>query len=114
MADDHRAAGEVFQRLLQGPDRVHVQVVGRLVEQEHVRAALEHPGEVHAVALAAGEDADRFLLVRAGESESRDVRPAVHFDAVPSLNFSSPSAIACQTVSVVLQRSRATARRTRA
>ncbi len=34
VGDDHRAAGEKFQRLLHGPDRVHVQVVCRLVQQD--------------------------------------------------------------------------------
>ena len=58
MADDDGAAGEVFQRLFQRADDVHIQIVRRLVEQDDVRAALEHAGQVDAIALAAGEDAD--------------------------------------------------------
>ena len=40
VADDHGAAGEVEQRLFERPQRVDVEVVGRLVEQQQVRAAL--------------------------------------------------------------------------
>src|ERR1043165_7008691 len=71
--DDDRAAGEVFQRFLERADGVHVEVVRRFVEQEDVRAGLEHAREVHAVAFAAGKQADRFLLVLAGEAEARGV-----------------------------------------
>ena len=53
MADHHRAAGEVLQRGLQRRQRLDVEVVGRLVEQQEVRAFLQHLGQVHAVALAA-------------------------------------------------------------
>ena len=42
----------------------NTEVVGRLVEQQHVAAAAQHLGEMHAVALAAGELADLLLLVR--------------------------------------------------
>ena len=58
--------------------RVDVEVVGRLVEQEQVRAALQHFGEMHAVALAARQLADLLLLVRALEVEGADIGSAVH------------------------------------
>ena len=57
------AAGELQQRVLERAQRVHVEVVGRLVEQQHVAAALEHLGQVQPVALAARELADLLLLV---------------------------------------------------
>src|SRR5262249_12261854 len=69
VADDDGAAGEVLERLLQRAQRVDVEIVGRLVEQQHVRPRLEHLGEVHAVALAARERADLLLLVGALEVE---------------------------------------------
>ena len=55
MADDDGAAGEVEERLLERAQRVDVEIVRRLVEQEQVAAALEQLGQVDAVALAAGE-----------------------------------------------------------
>src|SRR3954454_12425116 len=57
MRDDHGAAGEVLQRILERAERLGVEVVGRLVEEKDVGAGLEQLGEVDAVALAAGERA---------------------------------------------------------
>ena len=73
MADDHGAAGEVLERLLQRPQRIDVEVVGRLVEQQQVGARLQHLGEMHAVALAARQHADLLLLVAALEVEGRAI-----------------------------------------
>ncbi len=53
VADDHGAAGEILQRLLERAQRLDVEVVGRLVEQQQVGARAQHLGEMHAVALAA-------------------------------------------------------------
>ena len=77
VADHHRAAGERLEGVLEGAQGVDVEVVGGLVEQQHVPALLEHLGELHAVALAAGEHADLLLLVGALEVEAADVGPAV-------------------------------------
>ena len=63
VGDHDRAAGERQQRVLERAQRVHVEVVGGLVEQQQVAAAAQQLGEVHAVALAAGELADARLLV---------------------------------------------------
>jgi hypothetical protein len=75
VADDQRAAGEAQERFLQRPERVHVQIVGRLVEQQHVGAGLQHLGQMHPVALAAGQLADLLLLVGAAEVEGRHIGP---------------------------------------
>ena len=63
-----RAAGKA-RRPSSSAQRLDVEVVGRLVQQQHVAAALQHLGEVHAVALAARELADQLLLLRAPEVE---------------------------------------------
>ena len=55
VADDHGAAAEIEQGFFQRAQRVDVQVVGRLVEQQQVAAALQQLGQVDAVAFAAGE-----------------------------------------------------------
>ena len=61
------------QRLFQRPQRVHVEVVRRLVEQQQVAAATQQLGQVDAVPLAAGQLADLPLLVRPLEVEPRHV-----------------------------------------
>ncbi len=78
MADDEGTAGEGEQGFFQGPQGLHVQVVGRLVEQQQVAAAFEQLRQVHPVALAAGEVADPFLLVRTLEVEAAAVGPRGH------------------------------------
>src|SRR4051812_25247996 len=75
--DHDRAAREVEQRVLERAQRVHVEVVRRLVEQQHVRAALQHFRQVHAVPLAARQLPDRLLLVATPEVEPRRVLPRV-------------------------------------
>ena len=49
------AAGEVFQRFLERAQSIHIQIIGRLIEQQHIGALLEHLGEMNAIALAAGK-----------------------------------------------------------
>jgi hypothetical protein len=63
VADHHGAAGEILQRVLERAQRLDVEVVGRLVEQQDVAALLQHLGHVDAVALAARQLADLLLLV---------------------------------------------------
>ena len=72
--DHDRAAREILQRFFQRAQRVDIEIVGRLVEKEHVRAFLQHLREMNAVAFAARQNADLFLLILSREIESRDVR----------------------------------------
>src|SRR5690606_14035937 len=104
VADDHGAAGELQQRLLERPERVDVEVVGRLVEQQQIGARLQHLGEMDPVALAAGELPDLLLLVRALEVEARDIGAARHL-ALAELDLVEPvrdlfpdGAVGCQRV----------------
>src|SRR3954451_19762742 len=61
VGDDHRAAREGEERLLERAQRVHVEVVRRLVEEEQVPAAPQELRQMHAVALAARELPDLGL-----------------------------------------------------
>ena len=63
----------IVKRVFQGPQRIDVEVVGGLVEQQHVAAGLQELREVQSVALAAREVADAFLLIAALEVERRRV-----------------------------------------
>ena len=64
MRDHQHAAGEFEQRVFERAQRLDVEIVGRLVEQQHVAALEQRRGQVQPAALAAGELADIFLLVR--------------------------------------------------
>src|SRR5207247_2621192 len=70
--------GEVEQGLLERAQRVHVEVVRRLVEQQEVRAAPEHGGQVQPVALAPREVGHALLLVASLEVERGDVGTRRH------------------------------------
>ena len=91
MGDQHGAAGEVEQRLLERAQRVDVEVVGGLVEEQDVAAAAQQLGEVDAVSLAARELADRLLLVAAAEVEPAHVLARVEL-APPELDRVLPAA----------------------
>ncbi len=63
VANHHRAARELEQSLLERLQRLDVEVVRRLVEQQQVAALLERERQVQTVALAAGKHASALLLV---------------------------------------------------
>ena len=68
--DNNGTSGEGFETFLEGAERVHVDVVRRLVEEEDVGFGLERERQMEAVTLAAREDAATFLLVGTGEVEA--------------------------------------------
>ena len=98
MADDDHAARERLQAGLERAQRVDVEVVGRLVEQQDVAARLEQLGEVDPVPLAARQRADQLLLVRAAEVEATTRTRAPGTSRLPTLMISTPSVISWNTV----------------
>ncbi len=75
MADDDEAALVAAQEVAQPDDRVGVEVVRRLVEQQRVRAAEQDSGQLDPAALAARERAQRLAEHPVGEAETcRDRR----------------------------------------
>ena len=104
--DHDGAAGEVEQRLLERAQRVDVEVVRRLVEQQQVAARAQELREVDAVALAAGEVADPLLLVGAPEVEPGDVLARVDL-ALAELDHVVAAGISCHTVFAGSRSSRA-------
>src|SRR5829696_4080117 len=80
VADHHGAARKLLQSTLEAAQRLDVEVVGRLVEEQQVTALLQGQGEVEAVPLPTGQDTGRLLLVRSLEPERGDVRARRHLD----------------------------------
>lgn len=76
VANDHRAARELEQRRLERGQRLDVEVVRGLVEEQQVAALLERKRQVQTVALATGEHASALLLVLALKAKARHVRAA--------------------------------------
>src|ERR1019366_7636054 len=79
VADDHDTPWKAEERIFERAQGVDVEVVGRLVEQQHIPAALEDLGQLYPVALTTGELPNLFLLIASLESEAGDVGPPVQF-----------------------------------
>lgn len=76
VANDHRAARELEQRRLERGQRLDVEVVRGLVEEQQVAALLERKCQVQTVALATGEHAGALLLVLALKAKARHISAA--------------------------------------
>ena len=74
VADHEQRARPAVEQVLQRGQRVDVQVVGRLVEQQHVRLVHQQPQQLQPPPLAAGQVADRRPL--RGCRRSRTARTA--------------------------------------
>ena len=77
MRNDDGASGEIFKTFLQRPQRVHVDVVGRLVQQQHVALLFQGEGQVETVALAARQHAALLLLIGTREVETGHIGAGV-------------------------------------
>ena len=75
VADDDGAAGETGQRVLERPQDVDVEIVGRLVEEDDVAALGQGFGQVDAVPLPARQHRALLLLVGPVEAERGAVGP---------------------------------------
>ena len=53
VADDDGASGKILERFLEGAQRVHIEVISRLVEKQNVGSMLQHLRKVYAIPLAA-------------------------------------------------------------
>lgn len=86
MADEHHAALELVDGLGQRVDGLDVQVIGGLVQEQHVRVLPGQPGEAHAALLTV-----RQVLDGADLSERRSGRDDLQFD-LPSIPPRHPNA----------------------
>ena len=70
VADDDERAGPPVEQILERGERVDVEVVGRLVEQQHVRLAHQQAHQRQPPALPAGEVRDGRARLLAAEAEA--------------------------------------------
>ena len=65
VADNHSTTGKCFQTFLQGTEGVHVDIVGRLIEEQYVAFLLQCQCQLQAVALTTRENTAELALVGA-------------------------------------------------
>ena len=70
MAGEEDHAGEFNQAVVQGRNGLHVQMVGRLVENQHVGPLNHHHGQLAAHLLSAGKHAQLLDAVIAGKKHA--------------------------------------------
>ena len=84
MADHQQAAAVVLQVVAEPDDRIGVQVVGGLVEQERLGVAEQDAGKLDAPALAAGEGVQRLVEHPVGQPQARGHRGRLGLGSVPA------------------------------
>ena len=109
VADQEHRSGKVRDELLEQLQRLDVEVVGRLVEDQHVGGPREQPREQQPVALAAGQRSHRRLRALARKQEVREVthdvfRLAVDDDgAVPVVDRVGDRAIGIELFTLLIE-----------
>ena len=79
VADDHESERRAGQKPLQPEDGTQVQMVGRLVQKQHVRPGGQGPGDGQAFAPAAGKRRDRHGRIVKTQTPQRHGHPADGF-----------------------------------
>ena len=87
MGDGHDGALVLLEVALQPRDRLGVEVVGRLVEQQQVGGGEQQPAQRHAAALAAGELADVGVAGREAQRVHRRVELGVEVPGVGGVDL---------------------------
>ena len=103
VGDRNDGAGKFRQKALQPGDRFGVQMVGRLVEQQHVRPGEQQPGERDAPPLAAGQGGHAVLRRRAAQRVHRHLDAPVEVPGVGGVDpFLKPGLFLDQAVHLVV------------
>lgn len=79
MRDENHATIEVVNSIGERIDRLHVQVIGRLIEQQQMRHLPSQPGEHDPATLAVGQLANRANLseIQTGNGTLRKILKSV-------------------------------------
>ena len=71
---DHDGGTRKFkQRFFERPQRLDIEIIGGLIEQQEIAACAQHLGEMHPIAFAAGQQADLLLLVLTAKIKATDI-----------------------------------------
>ena len=69
VAYHHGTTGEILETFLESSQRIDINVVCRLVKQQHIALLFQSHGKVQSVSLSAGQHTNLFLLIGTGEIE---------------------------------------------
>ena len=78
VADHHGTTGKILQSFLQRTQGVHVDIVGRLVQQQHVGFAFQRQRQMQTVPLATTQHTAFLLLVSTCKIEPTQIRSRVN------------------------------------
>lgn len=70
-------SGEVLKSLFQCTEGVHIDIVGRLIEQQHVGLSFEGECQMQAIAFSSREHPAKLLLVGTGEVKAGEVSTCI-------------------------------------
>ena len=82
MGHHHHTAAEILEELLQHPQGVDIEVVGRLIEQQHIRCLDQQAAEMQPPSLTAGELGHRLVLLGRRKQEAFQQLGGTQFLAV--------------------------------
>ena len=85
MGDHQRAALEIAEKTLEPADRHDVEVVGRLVEQQHLRPRGQHLGQQHPQLEAARKRRERCQVADGGDAQTLEDLAGAGLEAVAVL-----------------------------
>ena len=87
MRDADNGTGILLQMLLQPVDRLGVQVVGRLIQQQYVRLLEQQSAKGHPTTLASGQRIHHLILRRTTQSVHGTFQTAVEVPCVRSVDL---------------------------
>src|SRR5690554_7696242 len=76
--DHYRAAGKILQALFKRPERININVVGGLIQEQDVRLFLKRHGQMQAIALSSRKRTTFFFLIGTGKIKTR--QKSTHVD----------------------------------
>ena len=87
MTDNNGTAGKVLETFFEGSQSVYVNIVGRLVQQEHVTFLLQGHSQMQTITFSTGEYATLLFLVGTIEVETAQVGTYVDVSSAHPYEF---------------------------
>ncbi len=78
VTDDHSTSGKVLQTFFEGTERIHVDVIGGLVQQQHITFLLQAERQMQAVAFTTGKHPTELFLVGTGEVKTGQIGACIN------------------------------------